>query len=144
MIDGKLAFKRKCDLLHGKRLDALGNPIEMHLTYEEWAQIWKDSGHWGEWGNRKGQYCMSRYNDIGHYEIGNVFIQLHSENTAEANRRRVGVKNPNFGKQVVNRDCCVASGKKAAAKVQECPHCGKVGQGLNMLRWHMTNCRSKK
>lgn len=28
---------------------------------------------------------MSRYEDLGHYEVGNVFIQLHSDNIAQGN-----------------------------------------------------------
>lgn len=24
----------------------------------------------------------------------------------------------------------------------ECPHCGKMGKGVGMLRWHFDNCKS--
>jgi hypothetical protein len=67
------------------RVDAAGNPIEFRLTFDDWWQIWEASGKWNLCGNRKGQYCMSRVNDIGHYEVGNVFIQLHSENIKQGN-----------------------------------------------------------
>lgn len=63
------------------RTDALGNKIEFKLSFEEWWTIWEESGHWQERGRCVGQYCMSRFNDIGHYEIGNVFIQLKCENS---------------------------------------------------------------
>lgn len=65
------------------RIDKLGNPIEMRLTFEQWLDIWLSSGHWHERGCRRGQYVMSRYNDIGHYEIGNVEIKTMIENQAE-------------------------------------------------------------
>ena len=65
------------------KTDANGHPVEMRLTFEQWSEIWKDSGHWDQRGTRKGCYCMSRINDIGHYELGNVVIQLHSQNSSD-------------------------------------------------------------
>lgn len=67
------------------RRDKLGSIIEMKLTFNEWLKIWIDSGHWHERGVHKGQYCMSRINDIGHYELGNIEIKLHSDNCIEGN-----------------------------------------------------------
>ena len=58
--------------------------IEFNLTYEQWWDIWQQSGKWNQRGPNKGQYVMSRYNDIGAYEVGNVFIQLSEENRREA------------------------------------------------------------
>jgi len=66
------------------RKDRLGNPIEFRLTFTEWKQIWEESGHADERGTRLGQYCMARFDDLGHYEVGNVKIQLSSENFREA------------------------------------------------------------
>jgi len=67
-----------------RRKDFYGNPIQWNLTFEQWMEVWQQSGHWEERGCKKGQYCMSRYNDIGPYEIDNVFIQLHSDNIRQA------------------------------------------------------------
>lgn len=58
--------------------------IEFNLTYDEWWDIWQKSGKWEERGARKGQYVMSRYNDMGAYRVGNVFIQPHEDNRREA------------------------------------------------------------
>lgn len=58
--------------------------IEFNLTFDEWWEIWQQSGKWEQRGCRKGCYVMSRYNDMGAYEIGNVFIQTHEENRREA------------------------------------------------------------
>ena len=79
---------RYCSIKHSckYRLDAAGNPIEFRLTFADWWQIWEASGKWDLCGKRSGQYCMSRYNDVGHYEVGNVYIQLTSENSRQANK----------------------------------------------------------
>ena len=58
--------------------------IEFNLTFEEWWDIWQQSGKWEQRGCRKGQYVMSRKNDVGPYAIGNVFIQLQEDNRREA------------------------------------------------------------
>lgn len=79
------------------RKDALGNKILFKLKFREWLDIWIASGHFAERGRGKGKYCMSRYNDIGHYETGNVFIQLHSSNISQAQKGKK--KNYPPGKQ---------------------------------------------
>jgi hypothetical protein len=37
----------------------------------------------------------------------------------------------------------VANGTHASQKVYECPHCGKIGKGNPMLRYHMDSCKHK-
>lgn len=71
-------------LVSYRRVDAAGKPIEFKLTFEEWVQIWIDSGHAAKMGRGKGKYCMSRLNDLGNYEIGNVFIQDHFQNLLDS------------------------------------------------------------
>lgn len=45
-----------------------------------------------------------------------------------------GKKNPNISKAMM--------GKNTGAKpITECPHCGKVGAGGAMRRWHFNKCR---
>ena len=73
--------KKHC--IEKQRLDRNGQLIEMRLSFEEWCKVWLDSGKWELRGNKKGQYCMSRVEDIGHYEVGNVFIQLASDNVRQ-------------------------------------------------------------
>ena len=80
-------IRHKRNTIH--RVDILGNPIEMRLTFEQWWEIWEASGKYNLYGKGKGKYCMSRYNDIGHYEVGNVFIQLHSANAGQAHKGKV-------------------------------------------------------
>ena len=61
------------------RFDINGNLIEMRLTAEEWCQLWEESGF-----IPSRDYVISRKNDIGHYEIGNVYIQHNLHNVTEA------------------------------------------------------------
>ena len=63
-----------------QRIRAKQRQIEFKLTFDEWWDIWQSSGKWEQRGCHKGQYVMSRYNDIGAYEVGNVFIQTTEEN----------------------------------------------------------------
>lgn len=65
------------------RVDINGDEIEFKLSFSEWYTIWIQSGFWDKRGVGRGKYCMSRFNDIGHYEIGNVEIKLNAENSSE-------------------------------------------------------------
>lgn len=67
------------------RVDRVGNPIEFRLTYNEWINIWLQSGYWNKRGPYKEQYVMLRFNDLGHYEVGNVEIKTGKENNIERN-----------------------------------------------------------
>jgi hypothetical protein len=67
------------------RRHAKDRKIPFLLTFDQWLQIWIDSGHIHESGTRNHQYCMARYGDKGPYAVGNVRIvtvaQNHAENT---------------------------------------------------------------
>lgn len=65
--------------------------IGFYLTFEQWWNIWQQSGKWNQRGCKKGQYVMSRYNDTGPYKIGNVYIQ-----TVESNIRQAQLGNHNL------------------------------------------------
>jgi predicted DNA-binding transcriptional regulator AlpA len=60
--------------------DAQKRDIPFQLSFEEWFQIWQDSGHWQERGCHKGQYVMHRFGDTGPYALGNVTIIRHEDN----------------------------------------------------------------
>lgn len=111
----------RCFMLHRNhtknKLDRNGHPVEFKLTFEQWCKVWSDSGKFDQRGCRRGQYVMSRRNDLGHYEEGNVFIQLHSENVRQGNAR------PKF-KSI-------------------CPHCGRPAAPHTMSRWHTGSCKEK-
>jgi len=89
---------------NARRRDRDGNPILYKLTFDEWWQIWQDSGHYDEMGTRKGQYVMSRVEDRGHYEVGNVFIQTAEQNHRDAMKWFKGNNTPEvIAKRVASR-----------------------------------------
>lgn len=65
--------------------------IKWKLSFVEWLDIWKKSRKLSQRGRGKGKYCMARYNDQGAYEVGNVYIQEHTNNTRDQRRW-----NPNY------------------------------------------------
>jgi len=65
--------------------------VPFKLTFVEWMTIWMESGKWPQRGNKKGQYCMGRRNDMGAYEMGNVAIVLHEQNTRTRNKSVAGI-----------------------------------------------------
>lgn len=84
---GRMQFRehrKKCAT--GQKISNDGTVIEMRLSFERWFEIWLDSGHWHKRGRGAGKYVMSRKNDSGHYEDGNVFIQSGEQNVKDAHQ----------------------------------------------------------
>jgi hypothetical protein len=88
MITRKQKYSAHKALCKG-RVDVDGNPIEFKLTFDEWCTIWDESGYWNQRGRRRHEYVMSRIDDRGHYEVGNVIIQTQLENMKQKQ-----IKNP--------------------------------------------------
>jgi hypothetical protein len=61
------------------RTDKNGSLIEFKLSFDDWCTIWEESGKSPQF-----PWVMLRKHDIGHYEIGNVYIQHTSHNAMEA------------------------------------------------------------
>lgn len=61
---------------------AMRRGIEWSITLKEWWEIWESSGVYEQRGVCKGQYVMARFNDVGAYKKGNVYIT-----TTEGNLR---------------------------------------------------------
>jgi hypothetical protein len=133
MFDEKDALKKyKFQGYNAKR-----RGIDFEISFEDWSNIWIQSGKWDQRGKGKNKYVMSRYNDIGPYKVGNVSIKSQEENTHEAN---VGDKNPSK-----RSGHLVSAGLKGKPKqIFTCTKCAKsVGGKPNLLRWHNDNCREK-
>lgn len=62
------------------------------LSYEQWLNIWTQSGKLDMRGRGANTYCMSRLGDMGGYEIGNVFIQSNAKNVSDAKKGRTQSK----------------------------------------------------
>lgn len=54
----------------------------------------------------------------------------------ESNKRRAGEKRPKHSAWM--------TGRTWSCLERTCPHCGKVGRGGNMLRYHFDNCKHKE
>jgi hypothetical protein len=67
--------RQKCMAKHRK--------IEWLLTYEQWSEVWEQSGKWELRGRGKGKYCMSRKGDTGPYSIDNVYINECVKNSGD-------------------------------------------------------------
>ena len=82
------------------RANARARNILFLLTFDQWWELWKQSGKWKKRGWSYGQYVMARPGDQGAYEIGNVIICLAETNRAERNQNysMKGEDNPAFGK----------------------------------------------
>jgi hypothetical protein len=73
---------------HKKNAKKRGNAFL--LTFEEWLNIWIESGQLDQRGRGRQNYCMARSGDIGPYAMGNVRICTNQENLAEVLERRRG------------------------------------------------------
>jgi hypothetical protein len=130
------AQKHRCKC----RKDANGNKIELKLTLNQWIKIWLDSGYYHLRGIGPGKYCMSRKNDIGHYENGNVFIQLSVMNLIQGiklvSKVKAGKKQPNISKalkgHVKKTGPCTVDGITIYSGVMELRKA--LGQGKNGTR----------
>lgn len=57
------------------RVDKNGNPIEFRLTFEEYYKLYNDFGQYPSL-----IYVLCRKEDLGHYEVGNVFVSFFMDN----------------------------------------------------------------
>lgn len=68
-----------------QKSNAATRGIPFLMEFEQWKQIWLDSGKWEQRGRGANKYCMCRLGDIGPYEVGNVFIDLGKNNVRDGN-----------------------------------------------------------
>lgn len=89
-----------------QKQSARSRGIDFNLTLHEWWDIWNESGHWSDMGLGKGKYHMCRICDAGAYEIGNVEIKTHEENSREARLMDKVYKRKNPRSRFINfKDC---------------------------------------
>ena len=126
------------------RVDINGDKIEFRLTFEQWCDIWQQSGKWDQRGSNKDGYVMSRYNDIGHYEVGNVYITKHILNASESSKRgNSGNFKPGhiFSEETRKKLIQAKTGKTRPKGI--CPYCKKEGAIALLKRYHFDNCKFK-
>jgi hypothetical protein len=66
-----------------QRNAAGGRGIVWSLTFVQWLEVWTVSGKLAQRGRGKGHYVMSRIKDEGGYVVGNVHIQLSTDNNRQ-------------------------------------------------------------
>jgi hypothetical protein len=70
-----------------------------------------------------------------------VYLEETIEKFRAAASLKVGAKNPFYGKSHTEKTKKLLS--DAQKKERTCPHCGKIGKGSAMIRWHFDNCKQK-
>jgi len=130
-----------------RKPDRNGHRIQVTMTFEDWLQVWIDSGKLHLRGNGRGKYCMARRDDLGDYVAGNVEIKSCEENSREGKLGRPGMKgrvSPTKGMTQSESSNDLRSDYMRAAPRVCCPHCLKVGQRAAMLRHHMDRCSFRR
>lgn len=80
-----------------QRQSAFNRGIAWELSFAQWFAVWQASGKLHLRGRGRGKYVMSRMSDAGGYELGNVHIQLATENNKDAVSKWKGKTKANRG-----------------------------------------------
>lgn len=131
MIDKKIALLR----FKQQRYNAIARNIPFEMSFDEWYNIWDQSGKWDQRGKGAGKYVMSRHNDIGPYKIGNVSIKSQEENSHESS---AGNRN-----RAKTRGHLISAKLKGVPKaVYKCNVCKRdIANKVNLIRWHNDACK---
>jgi len=88
---------------------------------------------------------MSRQDDLGHYEVPNVFIQLATENSREGKLGRSssikGRASPMKGRTHSTEAKNKISAARLALPKKPCPHCERSFEPAAFGRFHGGKCR---
>jgi len=129
---------------HRQNANHRGIPFE--LTFDEWLQIWQDSGKWQLRGKGKGSYVMSRVGDTGPYKVGNVYINSHEQNASDA--RRGDKSTTDHSRKISDalrgkKKSAIAVAKNAISQLSRpkytCQHCDKLISGAGNLKQHIAS-----
>jgi hypothetical protein len=69
-----------------QKVNAATRGIPFLLTFEEWMGWWEATGHYHEYGRKRGQYCMARKGDVGPYALDNIYCATATENQDDKNK----------------------------------------------------------
>src|SRR5689334_21332753 len=61
--------------------------IPFLFSFEEWWAWWQIEDRWSRRGKGRGKLAMARIGDMGPYAPGNVYPDLHENNTRNMSRR---------------------------------------------------------
>lgn len=79
-------------IYYQQKKNAYSRDIQWDFNLWTWYVVWRDSGKLKLRGRKRGQYVMSRYNDIGPYSKENVEIVTSTANIIEVRSRETGKK----------------------------------------------------
>lgn len=68
---------------YNQKSNAKVRGIEFLISFDDWLEIWIDSGKLELRGSGIGKYCMCRIGDLGPYSKWNVFIGLFEVNSKD-------------------------------------------------------------
>jgi hypothetical protein len=125
------------------RENAKKRGIQFLITFEQWTEVWEQSGKWEERGRGSTKYCMGRHGDTGPYEVNNVFIQTNASNLSYANKNnKHNLGNKHSEKSRLSMSA-TRTGVPSPKKLATCPHCNFTAASNNMKRWHFDKCKRK-
>ena len=70
-----------------QRSRAKSRKIDWQLTFDQWMDIWDNSGQWENMGKGVGLFMMCRVKEPGPYSIENVYIGTGKQNQADRLRK---------------------------------------------------------
>ena len=83
-------LKKPTRAWNAQRRNAANRSIAWELNLWQWWSIWQQSGKWSERGRGSG-YMMCRFNDVGPYAVGNVYIATGCENSSREHAKTSGL-----------------------------------------------------
>ena len=60
--------------------------IIFNLSFEQWYDWWQSTGHYAQRGRKANCYVMARINDVGPYELVNIYCCTVAENARTGNK----------------------------------------------------------
>lgn len=85
---------------------------------------------------------MSRRKVLTNQHKANISKAMCGRPQTEYQKMRAREANTGKTLSEATKDKIRKKAAEAAQKVVTCPHCGHIGNGPVMRRWHFTNCRN--
>lgn len=129
-----------------QRRNAVRRNINFNLSFDEWLSIWTKSGKLNLRGKGKGKYHMCRINDIGAYDVNNVYIDLAENNGGLPHKGKSKTLNHKnkisqslLGKS--KSELAIENNRTSQLNRQkyDCPKCNRMISGIGNLKQHIAN-----
>lgn len=114
------------------------DPAEKSKLLKKWHQTRLQNGNHHLVGDRNPSH--KRVKDGTHNFIGGENIKRIQQNLVKCGKHNF--LDSDYHK--INAKKLLEAGTHHSQLQYTCPHCGKIGQGNSMKRWHMDNCKHRK